>query len=455
MNMKNAIDHRGPAETPATETSIFAAIRGPLIAGVVVIVGFFGAFAVWGATAPLAGGSIAPGQISPEGSRRVVQHLEGGIVEELHVGDGDSVSAGSPLVTLGDTQAKATYQVWLAQRYHLEAQLARLRAEQSGAEDIDFPEWLRAAAADDREVAVIVSSQQDLFETRRRLNENREEILSRRLGQLEAELQGLRNQIGSQERRLDLTRQEIADTAGLVEQGLAVKPRLLALQREEARVDEGLMANHAAIARAVQAVGETETQLIAMDSDRLDRILSELNEVQNRLSEVNERLLASRDVIERMIVRAPVSGRVVNLRFRSTGGVVKAGEPILEIVPDEERLIIVAKLSPLDIDEVSPGQKASVHLSALPSRNLPRIEAEVLDISPDTLVDEQTQRSYYEVRLIVEPQDLIDLGQRFDLDLTLTPGMPAEVLIITGERTMIDYLLTPLRDSFRRAMRET
>jgi len=441
---------------PASGTpGILAAIIRPLAIGLAAISLFILVFLVWGNTAPLAGGAVAAGRISPEGSRRTIQHLEGGIIDELMVRDGDVVESGAPLVALRQTQARASFEVLRNQQRQLLAQRARLRSEQSGRDAVAFPGALVRQAADDPTVRELLDTQRELFLRRSELHTNRQSIFRQRGSQLEAEIAGLREQIVRQRERLDLIALEIEDTQHLFERGLAPRPRLLALQREQASINEQVAANRAAIARAGQSIGETQVQRLAADAQRLDEISTELNDVQARLSEVNERILASEDILDRTVIRAPTAGTIVNLRIQTQGGVIRPGEPILDIVPLDEALIIEARLSPLDVDLVSPGQTAAVHLSALPQRALPRVEGELISVSADTLTDEVTGESYYQVRVRVDAGQLDALGDRVGEDLTLTAGMPAEVLIITGERTMMAYLLAPLTDSLRRALRES
>lgn len=437
-----------------SQPGIMAAIARPTVIGLAIIAAFVLIFFVWGGLAPLEGGALAPGRISPEGSRRTVQHLEGGIISQFRVKDGDLVASGDILVVMQETQARASYEVLLNQQRLFQAQRARLRSEQSGAQDPAFPAALIALAADDAEIADYLATQTELFLRRTELHTNRQSVFRQRALQLEAEISGLREQIQSQNVRLGLIGEEIEATRSLYERGLAPRPRLLALQREEASITEQRAANRAAIARAEQSIGETEVQLLAADAQRLDEISTELNTVQAELAEVDERLLASTDVLDRTVVRAPISGLVVNLRVRTEGGVINPGDPVLDIVPVEEALIIDARLSPMDVDVVSPGQRASVHLSALPQKSLPRIDGQVIDISADALIDEATGESFFRVRVRVDMEALEALGVRIGSDLTLYPGMPADVLIVTGERSMLAYLIEPLRGSMRNALRE-
>jgi HlyD family secretion protein len=431
--------------------SLSKLLRWPILFGTIVVSLFVAVFLVWGVLAPLDVGAIASGRISPEGSSRTVQHLEGGIIEELVVRDGDVVEAGDPLVVLRSIQARASFEVLRGRQSLLRAQMARLRAEQNGLAEVAFPEDLEASRATDRPIDHILTTQSDLFEQRNALHNSRLSILRERVGQLRAEITGLYKQIDAQDRRALIIEEEIFATEELLELELAPRPRLLALQREQASIEEQRARAAAAIARAQRQIGETEVQMISINAQRLDEVVQELNAVQAESLEVGERLLASEDVLERTVVEAPISGTVVALKYKTEGGVIQPGSPILDIVPDNEALIIDARLSPLDIDSVYPGLEALVYLSALSQRDMPRITGEVLDVSADAFTDETTGASYFRVRVEVDPEQLENLGT----ENQLTPGMPAEVVIVTGERTLMDYLISPIRDSMRRALRET
>ncbi|MEO1040267.1 MAG: HlyD family type I secretion periplasmic adaptor subunit [Pseudomonadota bacterium] len=444
-----------PVGAPPGDESVMSAISRQAVMGAVILAVFLAIFFGWGATAPISGGATAPGRISPEGSRRIIQHLEGGIINEIAVRDGDRVAAGDTLIVLQGTQAQAGFDLLANQRLRNRARLARLRSEQAGYADPVFPDDLLRAAETDPDAAELLDSQREQFRQRRDLHENRKAVYVQRAGQLRAEIAGLEEQILNQNERLRLIESEIDAIRTLVEDGLAPRPRLLALQREQASIREQRAANRAAIARAGQSIGESEVQSLALDAQRLDEISNDLEEAQAELGDIAERLRASEDVLNRTEIIAPIAGAVVNLRFRTIGGVISPGEPILDLVPEDEALIIDARLSPVDVDLVTLGQAAAVHLSALPQSNLPRIEGEVVSISADALTDEATGEPYYNVRVRVDPDVLEEISARLGEEpLRLTPGMPADVLIVTGERTVVDYLTEPLRDSLRNALRE-
>lgn len=440
---------RSGTEMPKPAPPLRAMTWPTVLVGLLIILVFFFGLGGWAATAPLASAALAPGVVSPDGSRRTVQHLEGGIIAEMLVDDGSEVEAGDPLVVLDEVQSRASFDMLMDETHTLMAIQARLLAEITGAEALRFPDALRAAA-EDPSVADIMEAQSDLFASRTQTFEGRQAILGQRINQLQAEIEGLENHIVSQQRQLELIGQEIVGVQRLVDQGLERLPRLLALQRAQAEIEGEMARNRAAIARAEQSIGETELQIITVGTQRLDELNERLTEVRSKLSELEERRRASEDVLSRTVITAPVSGTVVNMRFHTVGGVIGPGEPILDIVPRDDDMLIDARVSPVDIDVVHVGLEAQVVLSAYKQRNLPRILGTVRSVSADSLVDEQTGQPYFLARVEVPPEALEGLAE----DIHLSPGMPAEVMIMTGERTALQYIIEPFVDTLRRSFRE-
>lgn len=427
-----------------------ASIRTPMLAGIGVVALLVVAVGGWASTAPLAGGAVATGVISPDGSRRTIQHLEGGIIGEIMVRDGDFVTVGAPLVTLEDTQARAAYEMLLRQSQGLRATQARLTTEQLGHDGINFqPDLL--AAADDPEVRDILAVQRQLFATRRKALASRKQVMEQRIRQIRDQIRGYEAQLASAVQRLEIVADELKGKEFLFQKMLIPKPQMLAVRRAQAEIVGDRGEYLAAIARGGQQIGETELEIVTLDAERADEIAGDLDKVRGELAKVKEQLGASGDTLKRTLIAAPVSGTVVGLRFKTRGGVIQRGEPILDIVPANEDLLIDARVAPTDIDVVHPGLLAQVHLSAYSHRrSMPNIEGKVRSVSADSLRDEKTGMSYYLARVEVDREQLSGL----DMDVQLVPGMPAEVLIVTGERTLFGYLLEPFRDIFRRSLRE-
>ncbi len=442
----------GPDPAPGRrDAPLMHELRRPVRAGVLLIGLFFGGLGWWAASAPLAGAAIAPGVVSPEGSRRTVQHLEGGIVRDILVRDGSVVHAGEPLILLEDIQARAGFDALQARFYTLAATQARLLAEQSAATGVRFPDWMIEATTAPPAALEAMVAQRAMFDARAKALADRKGILRQRIEQLREEIAGLQAQIGADGRQIALVDEEIEGVEQLYRKGLERKARLLALQRTRAEIEGNRAERRARIAQAQQAIGEAELQILAQDTAQLEAVNEEASRIQSEFAEVEQQVVASRDVLERTVIAAPVDGTVVALRMRTPGGVIRPGEPVLEIVPAKEELLIDTRVSPMDIDVIRPGLPARVVLPAFQQRNLPRIMGRVRQVGADATADPQTGKLFFAVRIEIDPGQLAALQP----PLELTPGMPAEVYITTGERTALDYLLGPFYDSLRRAFRET
>lgn len=428
--------------------SIGRSLRAPILIGLAVLLLFFGGLAYWSWSAPISGAAIASGTVSPEGYRRTVQHLEGGIVEEIEVQDGDLVTEGAPLIVLSDLQARAMFEQLRGQDDNLRALEARLLAEQTGASEWDPESDSPDLIADVPDT--IVQSQALMFQLRRDNLDEQERILRQRIQQLHAQIGGLQNQIAAQDEQLALIAQEVESVQSLLEQGLERMPRLLALQRESAQIEGSRAVNEASIATAELRIGETELELLSLGTNLLEEVGDQLVQVQAERATIQEQLTASGDVLQRTVITAPITGTVVGLQVHTTGGVVAPGEPLLDIVPIDEDLLVEAQVPLTDIDDVQIGQQARVVLTAYPQRNLLPLEGEVIALSADAVAGTETQPPYYAARVQVRPEDLAVLPESVEL----RPGMPVEVFITTRDRTVVDYLISPLIDTFNRAFRE-
>lgn len=418
-------------------------VRGTILAGVAALALGFGGFGAWAARAPLAGAAIAPGVIAVDGSRKTVQHLEGGIIAELPVREGDRVAAGQVLVRLDDLEARALHGLLEGEYVALRAQEARLEAERDGKEPVVFPAEL------DRAPAEILAGQRRIFESGREALSGRIDVLGRRIAQLEAQIAALEAQRAAGRNQLALIAEEVGGVRTLVEKGLERRPRLLALERHAAALNgqQGDYANR--IAQAREAIAETELGILNARRERVEKAAVELREVQVRRAEVQERLATAAVALGRRDVVAPRAGVVLNLRYHTLGGVVPPGGEILDLVPEDDPLVVEARISPTDIDTVHSGQQARVALSAYKSRTTPYLDGRVLRVSADALVDERTGQRFFRAEIEVDADQVAALDA-----VRLMPGMPVETFIETGERTLLDYLVQPFTDSFRRAFRE-
>ncbi len=400
--------------------------------------------------APLAGAAIASGVISPEGSRQTVQHLEGGIIREILVHDGDVVAKSQALVVLEGVGARAEVGRLEERLRTLAAEEARLRAERADAPKIRFDHPILADARAPA-VAAVRAAQENFFWTRAAAAANRAAIQAQRIDQLERQIAGQRRQLVSNRRQRELIEEETRDVDQLYRRGLERKARLLALRREDAALlgDEGEL--EAAIAQAKEAIGETRLEIVDIRMQRIEQVDEQLADVQMQRGEAEEELAAAADTLRRTEITAPVAGTVLNLRFKTTGGVIGPGEPVLDLVPLEDELVIEAQVRPTDIDEVAAGQSAHVMFPSLPQRRLLRIDGLVESVSADALTDEHTGQAFYRAKVRVDRGDLA----RAAPGLELTPGMPAEVFIATTERTLLAYLLQPVREILAHTFRES
>ena len=423
-------------------------VRPIVTAGLALVALFFGVFGVWAAVAPLSTAAIAPGEVTVESKRKTVQHLEGGIVREILVRDGDVVDAGQVIVRLDRTQPQAMQALVDGRLLAALSLEARLRAERDGAETLVFPDEI-AGRAGEPDVRTAMDSQRRIFAARRDDLRNKTAILRKRDSQVREEIRGLEAQIAAEDRQLGLIRKELKGLQTLADKGLVTSTRLLALKRRAAEIEGGRGRNVAAIARARQSIAETDLKIQELRTSRLNEVVRELREVQSQIYDLNERRNAAADVLRRTEIRAPIAGTVVGLRIATAGGVIAPGEALLDIVPSNDRLVIEARVKPEDIDVVRIGLPAQVRFTAFSQRNSDPVDGEVTAVSADRLVDQLSPEGYYLARIALQAGGLSALGNAL-----LHPGMQAEVMIVTGRRTALSYFMKPVTDSFNRAFRE-
>jgi len=422
----------------------------PAVLCALVVLGFFGVFGIWTASAPLSSAAVAQGVVSPIGSRRTVQHLEGGIIKQFLVRDADIVRKGDLLIVIDDTQARANYTGLQSQALRMQAMKIRIDALQRRASELNLAERFKDEVAKDKEFAQFIANEQDIFETRRRTLEQQRQIYAQQIEQLKEEIRGYQAQIDSTNQQLAFIDDELADTRQLLNQGLARKPRVLELERMRANLVGNAGQLISSVAKSQQKI--TEIQLTQVDLE--NKFFNEMNDLllktNTDLAQVEEKIGAARDVLTRTDVRAPIAGVIVNLRFKTNEGVIKPGEPILDIAPTEDDLIIEARVLPNDIDAVKPGQTALVHLTPYHTRYTQLLTGSLRDISADTLTDDKTGQRYYKANIVVDHEALKTVGE----NIVLSAGMPAEVFIRTGEHTLFTYLVEPFSRSLRRSFRE-
>ncbi len=445
-----ALGFVGEVLEPGEKIAVMDVVKKPVSFGMMFFIILFVFVGGWAAFAPLNSAAVASGKVVLDANKKLVQHLEGGIIETLHVRDGDTVEAGDLLVTIDKTKARANWEILSGQLIVTEALEDRLLSQRDGKEHIEFRSSLLDAASSNPGVKKNLDVQTRLFVSRNDVLAGQIAVLKQRIKQFKDEIAGLNAQRDATDKQLALINEEIESVQILVKEGLAQRPRLLSLQREGAR----LLGSHgeftALIARAGQSITENELSILNLQNERANEIVSELRQVQTEMGDLRERVRAAIDVLDRTEVVAPRSGIITNMHFHTKGGVVQPGQELLSIIPQDDELLLEAMVKITDIDLVHAGLEANVRLSAYKARTAPMLVGEVISVSPDSLVDERTGAPYYRARVRIFDDSLAKLGS----DTPLYPGMPAEVLIVTGSKTPLGYLLDPLIAFINKSWRE-
>lgn len=433
-------------------------ISGPKVLGIAVAAAWICGFGVWAVMAPLDGAVVASGSFVATSQNKQIQHLEGGIIRDMLVHEGDLVDADQILVRLDDTPAKAKLRRLVLREYRLLTAQARLDAQIKGQDDFELPQAL-AGNLGDPDVAQIYARQRMELKARRQNQADEEQVLRKEVAALTESIGGYVAQTSSVEQRLKLFTEELADKKSLLDRQLARKTEVMALRRAEADMAGSRGELLGRIADSRQRIARAEQQIAELRSAAMQKAVEELRETESELDDVREQIGASRDVLERVDVRAPERGVVVRVNYHTRGAVVAPGAVILELLPVDDKLVIEGRVNPNDISHVHEGQDALVRLTALNQRLTPVIAGRVVYVSADAIAEQQNQQQSptlpfhhqsYIVRVRLDDED----AQRKIGDFRPTPGMPADVYIKTGERTFIEYMLRPLLDSVSRAFRE-
>ncbi len=424
--------------------------RGPVILGMIGLLALVGGFGTWGVMATLSGAVIASGQVEVDQNRQTVQHLDGGTVAEVLVREGDRVDQGTPLIRLDPAILTSEMAVVEGQLFELMARRGRLEAERDGLTGIAFAPELVAVAAARPDVAAQMEGQVRLFATRLDALAQETEQLSRRRAQVETQIGGIRAQRRALEEQTRLIGQELADQQSLLDRGLAQAPRVLALQREAARLDGLTGELIAAEGEAEGRITELGIEILRLDTRRREEAQTALRDIEAREIELAERRRSLRDRIARLDVRAPVAGTVYGLQVFGPGAVLRPADPVLSLVPDGRPLIITARVPVVAIDEVTPGQVTTVKFPAFDQRTMPDVMGTITRLSADAFVDQATQQAFYRAEITLSQDELAKLGA-----VTLVPGMPVEAFIRTRDRSPFAYLVQPLMVYFDRAFRES
>lgn len=437
---------------PPEQTSSKASIRRHIILGVSLVALVAGGVGGWAATSEISGAVIASGSVVVDSNVKKIQHPSGGIVTKILVHNGDRVAAGDPVVLLDATLAKASLAIVTKRLAELKTREARLWAERDGASLMERPTGPMLETQTPAQRALldhIFKAETRLFDLRRSARVGQKQQLRERIAQLHSEVAGLRAQTTAKADEIRLIQRELDGARGLWQKKLMSITRLTALEREATR----LAGQHAQLLTAIAAsrgrIAETELQIIQIDRDLGSEVATELRQIDAAVGELTERHITARDQLKRTTLRAPQSGIVHRSSVHTIGGVIGAGEAIMLIVPQTDALTVEARIAPKDIDQLQPGQSATLRFSAFNQRTTPEVNGQVTSIAADAARDETSGQSFYTVRISMSAEETARLGQ-----VTLLPGMPVEAFIKTADRTVLSYLVKPLSDQSNRAFRE-
>jgi len=419
-----------------------------MLAGLVIVLVLVGGVGGWAGTTKLSGALIAPGSVVVDTNVKKVQHPTGGIVGELRVRDGDRVKQGDIVVRLDDTVTRANLAIVTKGLDELIARKARLESERDGGDQVKFPADL-VARASSPDVASILDGERKLFDLRRNARLGQKAQLRQRVEQLNEEIRGLKAQAESKDKEVKLVLREKEGVYDLWKQKLVPLTKLTELERNEVRLEGEGGQLTAQTAQVSGKISETELQVLQIDRDLSSEVAKETREIDAKIGEFIERKVTAEDQLKRVDIRAPQDGTVFQSNAHTIGGVITAGDTIMLIVPDAESLTVEAKVNPQDIDQVQVGQNAMLRLTAFNQRTTPEIMGNVTRVSADTTTDQRTGQNYYTIRVSMPADEVSKLGE-----LKIVPGMPVEAFVQTGERTMISYLVKPLKDQLMRMFRE-
>lgn len=436
-----------PVPPPSLPEPVPLRLTGVTCTGFAIMFLFFGVAGGWAALAPLDSAAVAQGVIKVAGDRKLIQHLEGGIIAELNAANGDIVKAGKILIRLDSTQPMAQLDLIQNRIATREALAARLRAERDGKAEIVFDPALLAnpaAAAKDA-----LAAQRDVFAAKHHNLKDEREILSQRHHQIEEAITGLEELIVTEDKQIEAIEAETKDLESLLKKGLTTRERKLLLRRQQREIEGERATNVAAIARSRSAMAEIDMQILNLNTVRLNQAVEEFSKVEAELFDLRQQERSAKDVLARTDVVAPVDGIVMDLKVHTAGGVVKPGETLMTVVPLGQQLVVEAMVKPEDVETIAPGQPARISFPAFARYNLPPLDGVVEIVSADRMVEERSGAPYFAATVLIDKSELAKLEGR-----KLLPGMSSEAMIRTGARTVLSYLAEPITQNFRRALRE-
>ena len=443
-----ALSKRALALPPAPNAATLSA-RQPIwtgIATVALLIAFFGG---WGMLTTISGAVVAPGVVQVEQNRQVVQHPDGGVVAEIAVQEAQTVQAGDLLIRLDGAQIKASLAIVEGQLFDAMARKARLEAERDDLTKLTFPTELTDLAPTRPDVAEQIEGQKRLFVARLETQNAQIDQLGQRLDQIASQSEGIAAQMAAINDQITLLQPEIADQQTLLDKGLTQSARIMDLKREVARLDGNRGEMQSNLAQAEGKATETKLQILQIKSARREDANAQLRDMGDKTLELAERRRALSEQVNRLEIRAPVSGIVLSLAVTTPNSVIRPAEPILYIIPQDRPLIIIAQIPPIHVDEVHLGQEVRVSFAAFSAHTTPQLVGKLTTISADAMIDQASHQSFYRAEIALEAGEMAKLE-----DNKLVPGMPVQAFIGTGDRTPMAYLLKPFTDYSRMAMRE-
>lgn len=450
MNLPDAnkVGDRLKSDATDWQSRVPTSLLKPSMVGLLVIVVFGAGFGVWAFTAPLAGAAIAPGIVVASGQNQKVGHLEGGIISEIAVQEGQAIVQGQALVLLDETQAKSSRNRVNQSIVSLTAVIERATAELVDETEIKFSSELIAEAAKTNN-GQLLELQRAEFRSRLKQHKSEVSILDEQISAIEEEILGLEHQAAAESRKLNVLSEEIEAKKSLLDRGLTPRNQYNALIRTQADTQGAIGRINATIGQRRIAISEVRERQVALRAARQAQASTLINDTRPQITDLQEQLASRADVLNRMVIRSPIDGVIVDISKNTIGSVLAPGETILEILPTSNDLVIAARIAPHDVDSVRVGQTASVRFTALNSRTTPEVPATVEYLSADRLMDQVTNEPYFDARLRLAS----NFPTAFEPE-QIHPGMPVDAFIKTRDRTFMDYLLKPLTDSFGRAFKE-
>lgn len=424
-------------------------VKRQMIAGGLTLLILVGGFGTWSILAQITGAVIASGQIEVDRNRQVIQHPDGGVVSAILVDEGDNVKAGDLLIQLDPSVLRSELTIVEGQLFEIMARRGRLEAERDGADEITFPPEL--FAFNRPEIQDLIVGQTRLFEARRDSGTKTKEQLTQRRLQIESQILGIEAQQTAIARQEELIIQELSDQQSLLDRGLAQASRVSALQREEASLLGRVGELSAARAQAAEQITEIEIEVLGLETTRREDAITRLRDLEFNELELSERQRTLATQLDRLDIRAPVSGIVYGLQVFAEQSVIRPADPLMFLVPQDRPLVIAAQVQLTDVDQIFVGQDATMRFSAFDQRRTPELMGKVTLISADAFQNDATQASYYRVELQLNEGEI----DRLPGDMTLIPGMPVESFVRTADRSPMDYLIKPLADYFAKAFRES